>query len=54
MKKIYIKLLEKNKNYILKKIIKKFNKWAIACPYGLTYTDVDIMRPGYKPVSTKT
>lgn len=25
-----------------------------ACPYGLSYTDVDIMRPGYKPVSPKT
>ena len=26
----------------------------IASPYELSYTDVDIMRPGYKPVSPKT
>ena len=47
MKKIYIKFLEK-KIKIIKKIING------RCPYGLTYTDVDIMRPGYKPVSTKS
>jgi len=28
-KKIYVKFLEKNKNYILKIIIKNNNKWAI-------------------------
>lgn len=46
MKKIYITFLEKKIK--LKKLING------RCPYGLTYTDVDIMRPGYKPVSTKS
>ena len=45
------------KKYILnsskkKKIIKKLINGR--CPYGLTYIDVDIMRPGYEPVSTKS